>query len=161
MVAQAMEYEYVLYKPPELWPKLRYRLGTRDFVQILGACGTMRAAVEAMGVPTDLSGEHFLTMRACGDEGAEGARAFKRETLAAIVSCDYRRLDALCARTNAASARLAGRALRQEEAGSLMRRCRNWSTKNRWLADRRERLPPNRRWGWSSLSAAGSGPTMP
>lgn len=121
LIPQAMEYEYVLYKPLELWPKLEYRLGKRNFVDILRACGTMRAAVEELGVPTDLSDEHFLTMRACGYEGAEGARAFKKEALADIVSCDYSRLDALCAMANEYSVRLAGRAERRESAAPLPR----------------------------------------
>ena len=107
VIGQAMEYEYVLYKPPELWPDLNYSLGGRGFKALLRACGQMRAAVERLDIPTDLSDEHFLMLRACGYEGADGARAFKDETLADIVSCDYRRLARLGDLTNAYSMVLA------------------------------------------------------
>ncbi len=107
VIGQAMEYEYVLYKPPELWPDLNYALGGRGFKALLRLCGRMRAAVEDLGIPTDLSDEHFLMLRACGYEGADGAKVFKNETLADIVSCDYRRIARLSELTNAASMALA------------------------------------------------------
>ncbi len=106
-VPEMMEWEYVLYKPPELWSSVGLLHRGRGYPELLALCGRMRAAVEALGMPTDLSDEHFLMARACGYEGADGVRAFKRETLADIVSCDYRRLGELCERTNAYSAALA------------------------------------------------------
>jgi hypothetical protein len=60
-----------------------------------------------MGIPTDLSDEHCLMLRAAGYEGKAGAEAFKRETLLDIVSCDYRVLREVSSRINAESGRLA------------------------------------------------------
>ncbi len=110
VIPKMMEYEYVLYKPPELWPKLGIRHRGRDFAELLRLCGKMRAAIEKLGVQTDLSDEHFLMLRACGLQGPEGAEAFKRVTLADIVSCDYRRLAEYCERTNDYSRKLAAQA---------------------------------------------------
>ncbi len=107
IIPTAMEYEYVLYKPPALWPKLSIGLQGRSFVELLDECGRFRKAVEAMGIPTDISDEHFLMLRAAGYEGREGAEAFKRETLLDIVSCDYRRLTGVSRRINTESRRLA------------------------------------------------------
>ncbi len=107
IIASAMEYEYVLYKPPHLWPTLEVNLQGRNFVQLLEECGRFRKAVEALEIPTDLSDEHFLMLRAAGYGGKAGAGEFKRETLLDIVSCDYRRLTAASARINRESRRLA------------------------------------------------------
>ncbi|GAB4257762.1 MAG: hypothetical protein Kow0092_04870 [Deferrisomatales bacterium] len=109
IIPSAMEYEYVLYKPPTLWPRLELGLQGRTFVELLEECARLRRAAEAMGLPTDLSDEHFLMLRAAGYEGREGAEAFKRETLLDVVACDYRTLGSVAARVNAESARLAGR----------------------------------------------------
>lgn len=106
-VRSAMEYEYVLYKPPTLWPRLELSLQGRSFVELLEECGRLRREAEALGIPTDLSDEHFLMLRAAGYRGREGAETFKRETLLDIVSCDYRTLGSIAARINAESRRLA------------------------------------------------------
>ena len=111
-----MEYEYVLYKPPNMWPHLDLGLQGRDFQQILAECGRFRAAVERLGIPTDLSDEHFLMLRAAGYKGREGAEEFKRETLLDVVSCDYRRLMDMSGTINAESRRLA--ALGQVQASN-------------------------------------------
>ncbi len=107
IIPSAMEYEYVLYKPPSMWPKLSLALQGRSFVELLEECGRFRRAVEAMGIPTDISDEHFLMLRAAGYRGREGVETFKRETLLDIVSCDYRKLSLLSRRINAESRRLA------------------------------------------------------
>ncbi|WP_025322404.1 B12-binding domain-containing radical SAM protein [Deferrisoma camini] len=107
VIPSAMEYEYVLYKPPSLWPRLDIGLQGRSFVRLLEECGRFRKAVEAMGIPTDISDEHFLMLRAAGYEGRDGAEEFKRETLLDIVSCDYRTLLGISRRINAESRRLA------------------------------------------------------
>jgi len=60
-----------------------------------------------MGIPTDLSDEHFLMLRAAGYEGLDGAKAFKRETLLDIISCDYRQVGEISRKINADSMRLA------------------------------------------------------
>lgn len=115
-VRSAMEYEYVLYKPPTLWPRLELSLQGRSFVELLEECGRLRREAEALGIPTDLSDEHFLMLRAAGYRGREGAEEFKRETLLDIVSCDYRTLGNIAERINAESCRLAAASRRTSNA---------------------------------------------
>jgi hypothetical protein len=107
IIPSAMEYEYVLYKPPSMWPELRIGLQGQSFVDLLEECSRFRKTVDRMGIPTDLSDEHFLMARAAGYEGREGAERFKQETLLDIVSCDYRTLGVISSRINAESHRLA------------------------------------------------------
>jgi hypothetical protein len=76
-------------------------------VELLEECGRLRREAEALGIPTDLSDEHFLMLRAAGYRGREGAAQFKRETLLDVVSCDYRTLGSIAERINAESRRLA------------------------------------------------------
>jgi tRNA A37 methylthiotransferase MiaB len=102
-----MEYEYVLYKPPNLWPKLNIGLQGRNFVQILNECLRFRKSVERMNIPTDLSDEHFLMLRSAGFIGRDGAQRFKKETLLDIVSCDYRQLTEISKKMNTATRRIA------------------------------------------------------
>jgi hypothetical protein len=102
-----MEYEYVLYKPSSMWPELRIGLQGQSFVDLLEECSRFRKTVERMGIPTDLSDEHFLMARVAGFEGKEGAERFKRETLLDIVSCDYRQSRGISGRINQESQRLA------------------------------------------------------
>ena len=77
-IPSAMEYEYVVYKPPNMWPKLNIRLQGKSFVQVLNECFRFRKAVEKMNIPTDLSDEHFLMLRSTGFNDAEGSRRFRR-----------------------------------------------------------------------------------
>ena len=65
-------------------------------------------AISDMGIPTDLSDEHFLMLRSAGFEGREGARRFREVTSLDVVSGDYRNLHSIAARVNARSRRLAG-----------------------------------------------------
>ncbi|MDI7258729.1 MAG: cobalamin-dependent protein [Thermodesulfobacteriota bacterium] len=106
IISSAMEYEYVLYKPPTMWPKLAISLHDQTFVQLLQECLQLRKAAEKMNIPTDLSDEHFLMLRAAGYEGKDGAQRFKRETLLDIVSCDYRLLTGISKKINTATRRL-------------------------------------------------------
>jgi hypothetical protein len=115
LIPSAMEYEYVLYKPPDLWPKLKINLQGRDFVQVLNECLRFRRAVEDLGIPTDISDEHFLMMRSAGFEGKDGAQTFKRETLLDIVSCDYRRLMEISNQVNIRTRAVAGSLFREVE----------------------------------------------
>ncbi len=107
IIPSAMEYEYVVYKPPNMWPKLDICLQGKSFVQVLNECFRFRKAVEKMNIPTDLSDEHFLMLRSAGFNGAEGVQRFKKETLLDIVSCDYRRLTEISKKMNAASQKIA------------------------------------------------------
>jgi len=107
IISSFMEYEYVLYKPPNMWPKLNIGLQGQGFVQVLDECLRFRKAIEKMNIPTDLSDEHFLMLRAAGFNGVDGAQRFREETLLDIVSCDYRRLMGISKEINTATRRLA------------------------------------------------------
>lgn len=107
IIPSFMEYEYVLYKPPNLWPELDIGLQGQSFVQIINECLRFRKAVEKMNIPTDLSDEHFLMLRSAGFNGQNGPQEFREETLLDIVSCDYRQLMGISKRINAATRMLA------------------------------------------------------
>lgn len=107
VIPSAMEYEYVVYKPPNMWPKLNIGLQGKSFAQVLNDCFRFRKAVEKMNIPTDLSDEHFLMIRSSDLNGADGAQRFKKETLLDIVSCDYRRLKEISRKMNATSQKIA------------------------------------------------------
>ena len=107
IIPSFMEYEYVLYKPPSLWPKLNIGLQGQGFTQVLDECLRFRKAIEKMNIPTDLSDEHFLMLRSAGFNGLDGAQKFREETLLDIVSCDYRRLMKISKEINTATRRLA------------------------------------------------------
>jgi radical SAM superfamily enzyme YgiQ (UPF0313 family) len=99
-----MRYEFVPYKPPSMWPDIGLSLNGRAFKAILLECQRLRERVEALGIPTDLTDEHFAVMRAIG---IRDVHRFKRETLLDILSGDYENLDACYAQMNLASRRLA------------------------------------------------------
>jgi radical SAM superfamily enzyme YgiQ (UPF0313 family) len=107
IIPSAMGYEYVLYKPPNMWPKLNVSLQGQNFTQVLNECLRFRKAVEEMNIPTDLSDEHFLMLRSAGFNDQDGALRFKKETLLDIVSCDYRRLTGISRKINTATRALA------------------------------------------------------
>lgn len=105
LLERAMKYEYVLYKPPYLWPKLGISLDNKPFEVILSECGELRKDVEqALGIPTDISDEHFLMLYAAGMREKKEIIKAKQETMLDIVSCDYAYTNALAARVNAFSA---------------------------------------------------------
>jgi len=107
LIPSAMEYEYVVYKPPNMWPKLNVGLQGKSFARVLNDCFRFRKVVEKMNIPTDLSDEHFLMLRSSGFNGADGPQRFKKETLLDIVSCDYRRLKEISKKMNATSQKIA------------------------------------------------------
>jgi hypothetical protein len=107
IISSFMEYEYVLYKPPNMWPKLNMGLQGQGFTQVLDECLRFRKAIEKMNIPTDLSDEHFLMLRSAGFNGVDGAQRFRDETLLDIISCDYRRLMGISKEINIATRRLA------------------------------------------------------
>lgn len=102
-----IRYEYVLYKPAFLWRSIPIYFEGKRFEDALELCGRMRQGVADMGIPTDISDEHFLMLRAAGFEGEPGARAFKHETMLDIVSGDYSTIRDIVGRVNAESRRLA------------------------------------------------------
>lgn len=108
-VDRLIRYEYVLYKPPFMWKEMPLTFEHRPYMEALDLCGKLRGAVSELGVPTDLSDEHFLMLRAAGFEGREGANRFKELTALDIVSGDYRNIRQIAARVNARSRELAAK----------------------------------------------------
>lgn len=101
IIKQAMEYEYVLYKPPHLWPKLGVSLEGKPFKKLLEECNEFRSLVEkTLEIPTDLSDEHFLMFYSAGIRSKEEVLKAKRETMLDIVSCDYRATRDISQRVN-------------------------------------------------------------
>jgi len=118
-VDKLIRYEYVLYKPPFLWEPMPFRFEGREVTEALELCGRMRNAVETeLGIPTDLSDEHFLMLRSAGFEGAEGARRFREMTTLDVVAGDYRNIREIAERVNARSRQLASARLEPSAAGS-------------------------------------------
>ncbi len=90
IISTAMEYEYVLYKPPSLWPKLPISLEGKPFSKILSECNDFRNQVEKeLLIPTDISDEHFLMFYAAGLVPPDELTQAKNETMLDIVSCEY------------------------------------------------------------------------
>jgi len=107
LIKTAMSYEYVLYKPPHLWPKLDISLEGRSFAQLLVECNDFRVRVEnELHIPTDISDEHFLMFYAAGIRSAEQIEKMKAETMLDIVSCDYRVTNQLARKVNEFSRKL-------------------------------------------------------
>jgi hypothetical protein len=77
---------------------------------MLSECQRLRKKAEAMGLPTDLTGEHFCMRRSAG---IDDLQAFKRETLLDILSGDYAYTDECFRKVNLASERLARRNVRR------------------------------------------------
>jgi radical SAM superfamily enzyme YgiQ (UPF0313 family) len=121
-VDSLIRYEYVLYKPPFLWEPLPFRFEGKEVSEVLELCGKMRNAIETqLGIPTDLSDEHFLMLRSAGFEGLEGARRFRELTTLDIVSGDYRNIRGIAAGVNARSAELAADRPPAKESGRARR----------------------------------------
>jgi len=87
-VQDLMRYEYVLYKPADLWPDIGITLENMNFKAIMKECGRLRKAIEQEGIETDVSDEHFLIQVASGYSGQ--ADKFKRQSMLDIISGDYR-----------------------------------------------------------------------
>lgn len=101
IIRQAMEYEYVLYKPPHLWPNLGISLEGKPFKKLLDECNEFRNIVEKeLNLPTDLSDEHFLMFYSAGIREKEDILKAKEETMLDIVSCDYSLTQAIAGKVN-------------------------------------------------------------
>jgi hypothetical protein len=101
IIPEIMEYEYVLYKPLTMWPILNVKLQGKTFTEILAESQKFRHSVEKdLGIPTDLSDEHFLMIRSAGLLSPQGIKEFKEGSLVSIVSCDYTYLDNIAAKVN-------------------------------------------------------------
>lgn len=108
IVKQAMAYEYVLYKPPHLWPKLGVTLDGKPFKEILAECSKFRNIVEKeLDIPTDISDEHFLMFYAAGVRSKEELKKIKNETMLDVISCNYEASKAISGKVNEFSQKLA------------------------------------------------------
>jgi hypothetical protein len=111
-IPKIMEYEYVLYKPLQLWPDLNIRLQGKSFKTVLGESQRFRQLVEKdLKIPTDLSDEHFLMIRAAGLFSEAGIAQFKKNSLIGIVTSDYTYLNQITERVNSYSRVLAEKSL--------------------------------------------------
>jgi hypothetical protein len=104
IIAQAMEYEYVLYKPPQFWPRLGITLEGRPFKKLLAECNELRTYIERdLHIPTDISDEHSLMFYAAGIVSFESIAQAKHETMLDIVSCNYAATKEISRKVNAYS----------------------------------------------------------
>jgi hypothetical protein len=87
-VQELIAYEYILYKPAELWQDIGITLDGMNFKTIMKECGRMRKAIESEGIETDVSDEHFMMQIATGY--TQRRKEFKRQSLLDIISGDYR-----------------------------------------------------------------------
>jgi len=82
-------YDYVMYKPPSMWPDIDLELEGLKFREILEECNNLRNALEEKGFVTEVTDEHFLMLRMAGYTGKEGAKKFKEQAVLDIVSSNY------------------------------------------------------------------------
>jgi len=107
-IKRIITYEYVLYKPPSMWPYLgNIRIGDVDFIHWLEECQRQRQAIEKKGIPSDLTDEYFLMIEAGGYSGKEGLERFKKETSVDLISSDYRNIGVITKQVNRLSEELA------------------------------------------------------
>jgi len=102
-VREMLEYDFVLYLPPSLWPMVDLKLEGSSLREILEECQSLRNALEDKGFITEVTDEHFLMMRAAGYTSKESAVNFKNQALLSLISCDYRWINQLQERLNRAS----------------------------------------------------------
>lgn len=109
IIQKAMEYDYVLYKPPQFWPKLGIQLDGQSFEEVLSECSQFREIVEKqLSIPTDISDEHFLMFYSAGIRTKEDILRSKKETMLDIISCEYRYTRMLSSKVNEYSRNLSG-----------------------------------------------------
>lgn len=102
-VEELMEYEYVLYKPVELWKVGSYKLGGRGLREIFAETARLRRAFESAGITIDLGDEDFLLLQAADQDPP----TYRRESLADIIACSDRYSRGVYERLNAKSRALA------------------------------------------------------
>lgn len=107
-IREMIEYEYVLYKPLEMWPDISISLHGDSFKEILQISQNFRNRVETeLKIPTDLSDEHFMMMDCIGITSKEDIFSFKKDVMLSLVSCDYSFINMITQKVNDTSALLA------------------------------------------------------
>ncbi len=107
-VQKFIEYEYILYKPVEMWNDIDILLDNQNGKELLKKCNEMRKGFENIGYSTEITDEHFLLLRNAGYVGKEGVKEFKKETLLDILSCNYDFTDKIYKEVNLVSELIAG-----------------------------------------------------
>jgi radical SAM superfamily enzyme YgiQ (UPF0313 family) len=108
LLSKFMNYEYVLYKPPSLWPSLgNVKFQGLSFQEFLLECERLRKAVDAMGISTDLTDEYYMMIIGAGYSGEAGIKEFKKATGIDLISSEYSNIKAIAAKTNEYSKKLA------------------------------------------------------
>jgi hypothetical protein len=112
IIPRMMEYEYVLYKPVDLWDEIPFTLKDMHFKKMLAETQRFRKHIETeLKIPTDLSDEHFLMLSSAGMMSEDGIWEFKHKALLSILSSDYSYFDELTNKVNAFSKALAEKSL--------------------------------------------------
>ena len=108
IIPRTMEYEYVLYKPLDMWDEIPFSLKNMDFKEMLSESQRLRKFIESnLKIPTDLSDEHFLMIRSAGLLTEEGIKTFKRKSLLSIISSDYTYVNTISNKISSYSKQLA------------------------------------------------------
>lgn len=81
-----MRYEYSIYKPAELWPKLDASLQGMESIGLLRETGKLRKAIAELGIPTDISDEYLMMTEAIGYRTTLDLLKFKKESLMDIMT---------------------------------------------------------------------------
>lgn len=85
-VSNLMRYEYAMYKPPELWPKLEISLEGQPMEKIVAETGRLRRKIASLGIPTEIADEYLMMADAIGVVSKEDLMEFKRNSLIDIFS---------------------------------------------------------------------------
>jgi hypothetical protein len=108
LLSKFMQYEYVLYKPPSLWPSLgSVKFQGLSFQEFLGECERLRRAVEEIGITTDLTDEYYMMIIGAGYSGEVGIKEFKKITSIDLISSEYSNIKTIAAQTNEYSRKIA------------------------------------------------------
>jgi hypothetical protein len=107
-INKIMKYEYVLYKPPKMWPPLNISLNGKPYVTILDECSAFRNKVQhTLGIPTDVADEHILMFMAAGMSEKNQIIEARMETMLDIIACDYSYTQKLSEKVNQFSEEIA------------------------------------------------------
>lgn len=99
-VTKLMNYEYSIYKPVELWPKLDIALNGQDVPTLLKEAGRLRRAVEDLGIPMGVSDELLMMIDAIGMSSKHDLLEFRKQSLIDIMSGSSQYISGIAARIN-------------------------------------------------------------
>jgi hypothetical protein len=108
---EMLSFDYILYLPPTMWTVPKYTLNGMNTSDMFKLNAELRNEIAKLGIETDLGDEHFLIARAAGYEGKQGSKDFKRESMLAIILCNYDFIENIYNKVNQTSMRLAKESL--------------------------------------------------